>query len=290
MERFPAAILLGGLAIAQMSAARAQSDTIAAPQSALKSETASDNLPALPAAPRGNSTILGGVIRNVDPVRDELTLGVFGQRPTKILFDERTQIYRDGKKIPLHDLRSDDHASVQTVLDGTNVFALSIHILSRPPEGQYQGRVLNYNPDTSELTVSAILAREPFKLLVPMNTPILREGQAPFSSVPAGTADLKKGALVSLKFESGKGGRGVASQIAILATPGASFLFSGSLSSLDMHSGSLVLVDPRDDKSYQIFFDSAHLSTSQNLHDGDHVRVNATFDGTRYVASAITID
>jgi hypothetical protein len=82
----------------------------------------------------------------------------------------------------------------------------------------------------------------------------------------------------------------VAGQIAILATPGSAFLFGGNISSLDMHSGVMVLVDPRDDKSYQIFFDSAHLTTSQNLHEGDYVQVTAAFEGTRYVASAINVN
>jgi hypothetical protein len=288
MEHLLSAIVLGGLAIAQMSASHVKSEQLPSPQSALQSDAALNDVPALPPAPRGNSTILGGEIRSVDPVRDELTLRVFGQRTTKILFDERTEVYLDGKRIPLHDLRPDAHASVQTVLDGTNVFALSIHILSRPPEGEYQGRVLSYNPATSELTIGTVLSREPLRLLVPPDASIVRQGQASFSSAPSGLSDLVKGSLVSVSFESGKEGHGVASQIAILAIPGSTFLFSGNLSSVDMHLGSLVLVDPRDDKSYQIFFGSPHLLASQNLHDGDHIRVTATFDGNRYVGSAIT--
>ena len=67
-------------------------------------------------------------------------------------------------------------------------------------------------------------------------------------------------------------------------------MFGGNLSSLDMHSGLLMLVDPRDGKSYQIFFDSARLPTSQTLHEGDNVRVTATFDGSRYVANTITVN
>jgi hypothetical protein len=287
MERLLAAIILGGLVIVPLPVTLAKSEQIAIPQSASKSETASADLPTVPP---GKSTILGGQIRNVDPVRDELTLTVFGQRPTKILFDERTQVYRDGKKIPLRDLRSDDHASVETVLDGTNVFALSIHIVSRSPQGEYQGRVLSYDPDTGELIVSAVLAHEPIKLLVPLNTPIVREGQAQFAPASSEVSDLVKGSLISVKFESDKRGRDVANRIVILTTPGSSFLFSGNLSSLDIHSGLLVLVDPRDNKSYRIFIDSAHVSTSQNLHGGDQIRVTGTFDGIRYVASAITVN
>jgi hypothetical protein len=248
------------------------------------------NVSSLPPVPKGKSTILGGEIRNVDPVRDQLTLRVFGQHQFKILFDERTQVYLDGKQIPLRDLGPAGHASVQTVLDGTAVYALSIHMLSRMPAGEYQGRVVNYDSGTRELTMSGSLSRQPIKLLVPANTPVVRKGQEQFTDQQSGESDLVRGALVSVEFESDKQGRGVASQLAILATPGSAFVFSGSISSLDMHRGSLVLVDPQDDQSYQVSFDAAKLPASRKLREGDHLKVTANFDGTRYVASALAVD
>jgi hypothetical protein len=287
MEQIIAAMILVGTATAQMSGAGAMSGHIAVPQSTLMSETTPLDSTGLPPAPKGKSTIMGGEIQDVDAVRDRLTLRVFGQRPVKILFDERTRVYLDGKMIPLRDLHSRDRASVQTVLDGTDVFALSIHILSRSLEGEYQGNVLNYNPETSELTVSVGLSHEPLKLLVQKDTRVVCEGQAASSSAPSRPSDLVKGTLISVKFESDKKGRGIVNQITILATPGSAFVFRGSLSSLDLHSGLLVLVDPLDEKSYEIFVDFARFPASQNLHDGDFVRVTATFDGTRYLASAI---
>jgi hypothetical protein len=220
-------------------------------------------------------------------------LKVYGQHPLKILFDERTQVYLDGKKITLRDLHTGSHASVQTVLDKTNIFALSIHMLSQVPEGEYQGRVLSFNPNTSELTISSTLSPKPIKLLLPADTPVLREGHgasAPGELGPSaqlGPSDLVNGSLVEIKFKSGKQEKGIASQITILATPGTEFLFNGNLSFLDMHSGYFVLIDPRDGKDYRIFFDSAHLPATQTLHVGDSVKVTADFDGERYMASAI---
>ncbi len=290
MARVFAAVMLGGALISQLAIASANSEQIADAQSGLESASVSGNLPALPSAPQGMSTILGGSIMSIDHVRDELTLKVFGQRPTKILFDERTQVFRDGKKISLRDLTSADHASVQTMLDGTNVFAISIHILSRSPAGEIQGNVLNYNPETRILTVGAVQLRDPVKLLLPANTRVFREGQSQFSSASSGVSDLVNGALISVTFESDKDGRGVASQIAILAIPGSAFVFSGNLSSLDMHTGLLVLVDPRDDKSYQISFDPVRLQATQNLREGVHIRVVATYDGTHYIASALAVN
>jgi|SRR5580658_266991 hypothetical protein len=290
MDRFIAVIMLGGMAIGQMSVAGAQSGQIAGSQPELKSEAAPVDLPPLPPLPRGKSTIVGGEILNVDPVRDSLILRVFGKEKMKILFDERTQVYRDGKKTSLFELGRADHASVQTVSDGTSVYAISVHVLSHSPEGEYKGRVRSYNSDTRELTINSALSHEPFTLLVPLNTPIARVGQAALSSQASGTSDLVKGALISVKFESDSKGRGVVSQMSILATPGSAFVFSGNLSTLDVHSGTLVLIDPRDNESYQVFFDSSRLTISHDLHLGDHVVVTTTYDGDRYVANTITVD
>jgi hypothetical protein len=290
MDRFLAVVLFGAMAIAQVPGAGAQSGQISSLRPELKPESASVDLPVLPPLPQGKSTIVGGEIQSVDPVRDVLTLKVFGKQKMKIQFDERTKVFRDGEETPLHELGPANHASVETVLDGTGVYAISVHLLSDAPEGEFQGRVLSYNSGTRELIINSGLSREPFTLLVPGDTPVVRVRQASLSTLTSGASDLVKGALISVKFESDSKGRGVVSQIAILATPGSAFVFSGNLTALDVHSGTLVLIDPQNNKSYQIFFDSAHIPTSHDLHLGDHVVATTTFDGARYVANAITIN
>jgi hypothetical protein len=289
MQRLLALAALCGIAATQSPVAHPQSQ-VAVPQSELKSVSASGDIPGLPSTPRGKSTILGGQIRTIDPVRDELTLIVFGQRPLKILFDERTQVYRDGKKIPLRDLRPTAHASVQTLLDGTDVYALSIHMLSQSPDGDYQGRVLNYNSATNELTINSVMFHEPIKLVVPPDTPVIRVGQTTFTSASLGSADLVRGTLISVDFAPDGQGHGIANRISVLAKPGSAFVFVGNVTALDMHAGTLSLVDPVDDKTYQISFDFNGLPIAHTLHAGDHVMVTADFNGAHYVASAITIN
>ena len=290
MDRSFAMLIFGGVFAAQSLVAGARAEQSTNPQLAIETEHASVTVSTLPVAPNGKSTIIGGKIQKLDPVRDQFQLKAFGQRPMTILFDERTQVYLDGKKIPLRDLRSDSVASVQTVLDGTNIFAISIHLLSRAPEGEYQGQVLSYNADTRELTVGAMSSHDAVKLVVPMDIPITRVGQVDLSSSRPGSSDLVRGTLVSLTFEPNKEGQGIASKIAILASPGSAFVFGGSLSSLDMHSGLLTVIDPRDQKTYQIVFDPSKFPASQKLHEGDNVRVAATFDGSRYVANSIALN
>jgi hypothetical protein len=284
MERLLKVMLLGGAVLFMVPHAPAQAD--ANPDSSAKAATA--DLAGLPPAPKGKSTIIGGEIRNVDPVLDQFLLKAYGEKPIKVMFDARTEIYRDGNRIPLSQLGPEQHASVQTILDGSNVFAISIHMLSQTPQGDVQGHVEEYDSATGMLTVRSSLSRAPIRLQVRPETQIVRQGQSAFTAEHSGQADLVNGAMVSIKFESGKQGRGVASRIEVLATPGASFIFSGNLTALDVHAGRLVLVDPRDDKSYQISFSAARMPNAGNLHTGDHVRVTASFDGNHYVATDIT--
>ncbi len=304
MRRVFYPIILGTLAVGSLSFASTDperspsvpplpaattSAATASPETTFESEASF--LPPLPAVPRGKSTVIGGVIRDVDPVLDRMTLKVYGGgRPMKILFDERTQFYRDGVRMPLTALHPEEHASVETILDGDDVFAVSVHMLSHAPEGECEGQVLAFDPRDGALTVRNTLSGEPIQLRVEPQTTIARMGQPAFASAQTGTSDLMRGALISVKFESDNGG-GVADQISILATPGSGFYFSGNITFLDLHAYTMVLTDPRDQRSYTIAFDPARFPVSSGqLHEGAHVSVNASFDGTRYVASKMTIE
>lgn len=287
MSRSLATIVLGGLAIAQI--ALAQTTPQAKSQPAVIAVDPSGDFAKLPPSPTGKSTIMGGQIRNVDPVRDQLSLLVYGERPMKILFDERTQVYRDGVRIPLRELGPEDHASIQTVLDGTTVFALSIHILSQMPQGECQGQILSFNPDTHELAISSPLSTQPITVMVPPNTPIARVGQSTFTADRSGLVDLKQGALVSAKFSPVRQGQPVASQISVLAVPGSQFVLAGEITFLDLDSNLLDIVDPRDEKRYRIYFDPGQLPSVHKLHLGDQVRIEATYQTPRYVASDVAV-
>lgn len=291
MRRLLTVAILSSVAFAQSASSAgsklAQDQSV---QAASRPESAFGNPTALPPTPRGKSTVIGGAIRGVDRVRDQFTLNVFGGRTLKVLFDERTQVYRDGARSSLRDLRTGDHVSVETVLDGTTVFARSIHLLSAVPEGECQGQVLNYNPGDRELIVRDALSRQPVKLQVPAGTAIVRQGQAASASSDSGFPGLAAGTLISVKFQSDNKGHGVASKIVILAVPGTAFVFVGNVTFLDLRSGLLVLVDPRDEKRYEVSFDSGRFPISHELHEGADLTVTADFDGARYVASKIAIN
>ncbi|MGC2619761.1 MAG: hypothetical protein WA414_12025 [Acidobacteriaceae bacterium] len=281
------------LAMAQSSLPTAQNSSIPTTgQDSIPPPAVAPEAKNLPPIPTGKSTVIGGKIVRVDPVRDQITLKVFGGNETmKILFDERTQAYRNGQRIPILSLKPDNHASIETTLDGDRVFALRIHMLSELPEGECQGQIISYDPGPGILVLNASLSRQPIRLRVPNGTPVERVGQSSFAGGQRGMDDLARGTLVDVKFNpAGRNGEGVATHIDILATPGAAFTFSGNISLLDVHDGELTIVDPRDNQSYQFFFDAAQFPIARKLHEGAMVRVTANFDGSRYVASQITME
>jgi hypothetical protein len=148
--------------------------------------------------------------------------------------------------------------------------------------------VLHYNPGTDELDISAAPFPEPVKMFVPADTPVGRVGQTSFTSQSLGRNDLVVGALITATFTPMPGRRDVARRITVLAVPGSSFIFAGNISYLDVASGRLDVVDPRDGKSYQIHFDLAHTPAGGNVHLGENVTVKAYYNGSQYQAAEIT--
>jgi hypothetical protein len=287
MKRIPELALLGAVALSLNGRAVAQtSKQVADPD--LTPPAHLKPVAVVPPLPRGTSTILGGSIRDIDPVLDRFTLHIVGEKPMKILYDERTQLFIDGKPIPLRQLRPAEHASVQTTLDGTSVFAISVHILSRLQQGDYSGQVLSYDPTSGDLDMVGASGGDPIRLRVSSNTIFERKGQGSSAATPAGPGDLQKGSLVALQFDPDGKGRASATRITLLATPGSTFVFSGNLIALDTHTGKMTVLDPRNDQSYEIEFNPASLSSIQNIHPGQHVRISAEFDGSRYLAQNVT--
>src|ERR1700739_1568790 len=174
MKRVPDFALIGAIVFSSHLGLHAQAtEKVAALESDWTATKADSS--AMPALPHGTSTILGGAIRDVDPVLDSFTLRIAGEKPMKIMFDERTQVFVDGKKIPLRDLRPSEHASIQTTLDGTSVFAISVHILSQAQQGDYRGEVLSYNPSTGDLELIGGQGGEPIQVKVSSDTKFSRK-------------------------------------------------------------------------------------------------------------------
>ena len=238
----------------------------------------------IPPLPGGKVTLLGGTIQKVDHIRDRLTLQVFGGNRTAVLFDERTRVFRDGKSATLDDLKNGERAYVDTTLDGTQIFARNIRVVAQLPTGQSSGQIVDYRPGSGELIVRDTISPEPVKMRLAGNAVILQGDRI------AGPAELKAGTLVTLAFTPGNGEAPIVRQISILALPGAAFIFSGRIDHLDLRRGLLVVVDPRDNKSYEVYFDPTARHLARDLRQGADVTVQATFDGRRYQSREIAVN
>jgi hypothetical protein len=241
-------------------------------------------LPTLLPQPQGQPTLMGGVIFKLDRVRDRMTLDLFGGGKTRILFDPRTHVYRDGMLGSLQDLQNGARVYVDTVLTGTDIFAQSIRVRTKDATGQSSGQVVSYDSRTGSLVLNDTMSPRQLKLRVLPVTVVSREGEA------VSADDLRPGTLVAATFTSNADGQPAAHTISILAAPGNTFVFAGRVVQLDLHLDLLVIADPRDQKTYEVTFDPNIVVVNDRLREGAMVEATTRFDGGRYLASAIKID
>ncbi|MGD0987007.1 MAG: hypothetical protein ABR874_04300 [Candidatus Sulfotelmatobacter sp.] len=241
-------------------------------------------VPDLPPLPRQKASLIGGVAEKLDRVRDEMTVHVFGGGKMKISFDARTSIYRGASLVSTSDIHQGDHVYVDTILDGSTVFAHSIRLKAATSSGESQGVVIGYRSDRNELLLRDALSPETLKIRVSSQTQVTEGDHA--SSIGA----LTPGTLVAVKFGAmGKAGD-VAREVSVLAAPGGHFTFAGRVTGLDLRLGLLVITSSTDHKTYEIYLDPANVAFDDTLRPGVDVTADTNFDGTRYVARSLSVN
>jgi hypothetical protein len=239
--------------------------------------------PGLPPLPAGRATLIGGTIESVDLVRDRVVVQIFAGRRMAMLFDERTHIFRDGAAAKFDDLRKGQRAYVDTMLDGKDIFARTIRVVGRGPMGESTGQIVDFDSSSGDLVFRDTLSPEEVALHVASDAKILHGDQE------TDRASLRSGSLVSLHFNPDGSRIPTVHQIQVLAAEGETFTFAGRIEHLDLRQGLLVLVDPRDNKSYDLHFDPNKLRSNLDLRPGLAVTVQASFDGRRYESKEIQI-
>ena len=202
----------------------------------------------------------------------------------KIAFDTRTHIYHNGAQASTSDLHRGDRIYVDTILDGSTVFAKNIRLKSVTSAGESQGVVVSYRGDKGELVVRDMLSPRPLKIRVTQQTRLLHGDH----SAPA--SELAPGTLVAVKFGPQQDGSDVAREVSVLAVPGARFTFVGIVTAVDLRLGLLVLTSTIDHKTYEISLDPSLATVDDSLRPGTDVTVLSRFDGSRYVARSVTVN
>lgn len=240
-------------------------------------------LPDLPALPPAKATLIGGTILKLDRVRDEITVLIFGGGKMKIFFDPRTHIYSGPTQGLTTDLHQGDRVYVDTILDGSTIFAKTIRLKSAASAGESRGIVTAYRSDRGELTLRDVLSPRPLTVHITPQTRIVNGDRA------ASAGQLVAGTLIALKFGAQQKGD-VAREISILAVPGEGFTFAGRVTGLDLRLGLLVITSSTDNKTYEIYFDPSLIQTDENLRQSANVTVETRYDGSRYVARSVTVN
>ena len=241
-------------------------------------------LPDLPKLPTAKASLIGGTIGRLDRVRDQITVQIFGGGNMKISFDTRTHVFRDGNEASVSDLRQGDRVYIETILDGSTVFARAIRLKTSTFAGESQGIITSYRADKGELQIRDALSPQAVKIRVTSQTRIVDGAHA------ASTSKLAPGTLVAIKFGPRQDGGEVAREVSVLATPGESFTFAGQVTAIDLRLGLLVLTSSIDHKTYEIYLDPSAVGVDDNLRPPADVTVLTRFQGNRYVARSVTVN
>ena len=243
-----------------------------------------DPLLDVPPLPKGKVTLIGGTVTGIDRVRDKLSVRAFGGKKMSVGFDERSHIYRDGVETTQLGIHKGDRVYVDTMLDGSRVFARNIRVESQAGGADARGQVLAYDPSRGELTLRDELSSQPVHFHIGPNAMVRRNNQA------GSVSELTPGSLVAVRFSPDGQNRDTVSQVLIYATPGSNFTFAGPITYIDLRLNRLAVANRTDNKTYEIDFDPAILGSERsNLQIGRDVTVGATFQHKGYRADKITL-
>jgi hypothetical protein len=240
-------------------------------------------LPELPPVPKANATLIGGTLDKIDMVRDRVTVRLFGGGKESFLFDPRTQVYRGGKAVTVADLHEGERIYLDTILDGSTVFARTIRLTSAHATGTSQGVVLKFRSNGGELVLRDALSPNPVDVRVNPSTRVMQGDRAvPISALVPGT-------LISIRFSSEGSAHNIATEISILAQPGTRYTFSGQVVHIDLRTGLLVLNSSTDHNAYELYLPPS-VNPDEGLQPGVTVKVVTDFDGERYVVRNVTVN
>jgi hypothetical protein len=238
----------------------------------------------VPALPKGNVTVVGGTVAKIDQIRNRMVVEPFGGgEKLKVTFDERTRIFRDGTETTQMGIHKGDRVYVDSMLDGSKVFARNVRVQSQAGPADASGQIEALNLNSGVLTLRDQLSAEPVNFRVDSGTVAKHDGKQ------IGLAEVKSGSLVTLTFAPGGRARGVVKEISILAVPGTSFTFAGKVTFLDLRSKALAVENVSDGKTYDISFDPPAVEGRENLTVGSQVTIVAAFTGSGYVAQSLTV-
>jgi hypothetical protein len=233
-----------------------------------------------PPLPEGQVTLIGGTIISLDEIMNRMVVEPFGSKQKlHLAFDTRTHFFRDTKPVSEREIRQGERIYVDTMLNGSKVFAKTIWIQSSADSGMGRGQILDYDVEHRTLTIRDELSSQPLKMQVTPST-IFEEG-----SRRASSQELVRGTLVAVTF----GPQRELRQVTLLARPGSTFTFAGRITYLDLSQKTIAVDNNSDRKKYDISIAAIPPNLVRQLHEGSQIAVSTVFDGEHYNARKIDL-
>ncbi len=279
-------LMSGLLLLALVIPMPAQSNPPAAPGNTAQGSAVSGPDPLLDPQPLPTTpvTLVGGVVRKIDPIRARLLVGLFGGGTMKMSFDNRSRFFRDGMETTMMGVHAGDRVYVDTQLDRANadVLARNIRVVTAAGHADITGQVLQFFPKRGFMTVQDRLSGQAVNVQVTPATAVTVNGQR------GSQENLGPGALVAVQFDvTGTRGQDAARAVNVLAEPGALYTFTGRVTYLDLRTGSLAIDNVTDSKNYVVNVSRDQVPPTLTV--GSDVTVKARFDGRHYAAQDLTV-
>jgi hypothetical protein len=227
----------------------------------------------------GKVGLVRGVVKNIDPIHDQLIIHAFGGRDVRIAFDGETKFLSQNSGMHLTSIPVGTVVSVDTLIDNGKLFARSVRT-STSSSAELNGQVVRYDSTRSQLTLRDPVSPESVSVRVGANTKVIDKGKV------VSLETLSDGTLVRVWFSSTEH---TASQIEILAERGSSFTFAGRIVALDLRTRVLSLSNDTDQSLRELAFSSLDSSSLPLLKEGADVTVQAEFDGDKYNIRKVTV-
>lgn len=266
------------MVILGVGCAQAQSIVPAAPDagSTPRSAPATDDLPAAHKT-EGKVGLNRGVLKQLDPIHDELIIQPFGGGKIRIRFDTATKLLPENTALGLAKLSPGSVISVDTALQDGKLYAVSVRT-GNYGVAELTGQIQRYDPTRSELTLNDNLSPESISLRVNQTTKVIKDGK------PVSLQALASGELVRVSFSAQHAAR----EIEIVAERGSSFTFQGRILAVDLRSKSVSLSNDTDQSLRELYFRSLDSGSLNLLREGARVTISAEFDGEHYDIRSVT--
>jgi hypothetical protein len=196
-------------------------------------------------------------------------------------FDTRTQVLRGGTAVTSREIRPGARVYADTVMIAGRIFAKTVRLEGNGAAGETQGQIMEYNWAKQLLRVRNSISQEPVLVRLTSHSQLMQGGE------PAQATSLLEGTVVAIRFHASPEGPSEAERIDILARPGSSYTFTGTISVVDLHDEHMTLVEPEHQNTFEVALGSLPRQSKASLRTGMQVTVRARFDGHKYLAESI---